>query len=167
MPPDSEPVPSPQKLFRLWDAGLIPREEFQRLMAVHARELIEEMEQARKHPVLAWMHQLFNRREAARWSGGHGEHVVREILLALAEEEGFPPARWLWNASHPHVPLHVFFRVRELPRFRILKLSARAQAATVEIEHGGSDTAPPVREEFHLRRQRGMRLMVERRVMLG
>jgi hypothetical protein len=43
MTPASEPVPSPQKLFRLLDAGQISREEFQRLMAVHARELIEEM----------------------------------------------------------------------------------------------------------------------------
>lgn len=167
MPPTSEPVPSPQKLFRLLDGGHISREEFQRLMAVHARELIEEMEQARKNPVMAWMHQLFNRREAARWAGGHGETVVREILLALAEEEGFPPSRWLWNASHPHVPLHVFFRARELPRFRFLKLRASSQAVTVEIEHGGSDTAPPVREEFYLRRYRDTRLVVERRVLLG
>ena len=167
MSPSTEPVPSPQKLFRLLDAGQISREEFQRLMAVHARELIEEMEQSRKNPVMAWMHQLFNRREAARWSGGHGETLVREILLALADEESFPPSRWLWNASHPHVPLHVFFRAREMPRFRFVKLRASAQAVTVEIEHGGSDTAPPVREEFYLRRYRDMRLMVERRAMLG
>jgi len=167
MPPSSESFPSPQKLFRLWDAGHISREEFQRLMAVHARELIEEMETARKNPLLAWMHQLFNRREAARWAGGHGEDLVREILLALADEESFPPARWLWNATHPHVPVHVFFRAREVPRFRFLRLRAYPQAVTVEIEHGGSDTAPPVREEFHLRRHRGSRLMVERRVMLG
>lgn len=136
-------------------------------MAVHARELIEEMEQARKNPVIAWMHQLFNRREAARWAGGHGEALLREILLALAEEDRFPPARWLWNASHPHVPLHVFFRTRELPRFRFLKLRASSQSVTVEIEHGGSDTAPPVREEFLLRRGRNTRLLVERRIMLG
>lgn len=167
MLPSPEPVPSPQKLFRLWDAGSISREDFHRLMAVHARELIEEMEQAKKNPLMAWMHQLFNRREAARWAGGHGEALVREILFALADEESFPPSRWLWNATHPHVPLHVFFRAREMPRFRFLKLRATSQAVTVEIEHGGSDTAPPVREEFYLRRYRNMRLMVERRDMLG
>ncbi|MBL9131373.1 MAG: hypothetical protein JNG86_09250, partial [Verrucomicrobiaceae bacterium] len=105
-----EPVPTPLQLFRLWDAGRITREDFQRQMAVHARELIEEMEHAHANPLIARFYQLLNRREAATWARKHGEALVREILCALAEEHHFPPARWLWNAAHPHIPLDCFFR---------------------------------------------------------
>ena len=161
-----EPVPTPQQLFRLWDSGRLSREEFQRLMAIHAKEIIEEMEQAHANPLVARFYQLMNRREAAKWARKHGEGLIREILCALGDEETFPPARWLWNAAHPHIPLDTFFRTRGTPVFRFLKLDAAPQAVTLVVEHGGTETLGPQREQFYMRRNRGTRLIVERRALL-
>ncbi len=165
-PPQTTPVPPPLQLFRLYDAGALSREEFQRCMAVHARELIVEMEQAHRNPLVAAYHTLLNRREAAKWIRKHGEPLLREVLAALAEEDGFPPAKWLWNALHPHIPAHVFFRVRGSPVFRFQKMDAAPQAVKLVVEHGGTETLPPQVEEIYLRRSRQARLLVERRVML-
>lgn len=162
----AESVPTPLQLFRLLENGGITREEFQRLMAVHARELIQEMEHAHKNPLVARIFQVFNRREAARWARKHGETLIREILCALAEEERFPPARWLWNAAHAHIALDCFFRTRGTPVFRFLKVDAVPQAVTVVVEHGGTETLGPQREQFFLRRNRTGRLLVERRMLV-
>lgn len=161
-----DPVPTPQQLFRWFDSGHISRAEFQQAMAVHAREIIQEMEQAHANPLVAKFNELLNRREAWKWARKHGEVVMREILCALMDEERFPPARWLWNAAHPHIPLHCFFRTRGTPVFRFLEMNVRPQLITVLIEHGGSETLPPAREQFILRRNRSTQLNVERRDLL-
>ncbi|MBE7497631.1 MAG: hypothetical protein HS117_22010 [Verrucomicrobiaceae bacterium] len=167
MPPAADSIPTPLELFRLLDCGGISRAEFQQLMAVHAREIIQEMEHAHANPLMARLYQLLNRREAAKWARKHGEALIREILCALAEEPGFPPARWLWNAAHAHIPLDCFFRTRGTPLFRFVKLDAVPQAVTLVIEHGGTDTMLPLQEQFYLRRNRAARLCVERRVVMG
>jgi len=159
----TEPVPTPQQLFRWLDSGRITPEEFRAAMAVHAKELIEEMEQGHKNPLVAKFNELMNRREAWRWARKHGEIVVREILCALMDEERFTPARWLWNAAHPHVPLHCFFRTRGTPVLKFLELTVNPQSVTVLVEHGGSETMAPVKEHFYLRRNRRTQLFVERR----
>lgn len=161
-----EPVPTPQQLFRWLESGRISREEFRTAMAVHARELIEEMKEAHANPLVAKFNELMNRREAWRWARKHGEALIREVLCALMDEERFIPAKWLWNAAHPHVPLHCFFRTRTLPLLRILEMNVQPQAVTLVIEHGGNDTVPAVREQFFLRRNRRTQLFVERRVLL-
>ncbi|MCB1279751.1 hypothetical protein [Prosthecobacter sp.] len=161
-----DPVPTPQQLFRWLDSGRITREEFRAAMAVHAGEIIQEMEQAHSNPLVAKFNELMNRREAWKWSRRHGELLMREILCALMDEERFAPARWLWNAAHPHIPLHCFFRVRGTPLLRFLEMKVQPQNVTVVIEHGGSDTLPPTREQFFLRRNRQRMLLVERRDLL-
>lgn len=161
-----DPVPTPQQLFRWLDSGRITREEFRTAMAVHTNELIQEMEQEHANPLVAKINQLLNRREAWKWSRKHGEALIREILCALMDEERFPPARWLWNAAHPHIPLHCFFRTRGTPLFRFVELHARPQIITLLIEHGGSETLQPTREHFTLRRSRSTQLYVERRELL-
>ncbi len=161
-----DPVPTPQQLFRWLDSGHISRADFQQAMKVHARELIQEMEQAHANPLVAKFNELLNRREAWKWSRQHGELVLREILCALMDEERFPPARWLWNAAHPHIPLHCFFRTRGTPLLRFLELTVQPQAVTVLIEHGGSETLPPTREQFSLRRNRQRTLVVARRELM-
>lgn len=165
MPP-SEPVPTPQQLFRWLDSGAISREEFRKAMAVHTGELIEEMEEAYANPLVAKFNELLNRREAWKWARKHGEALIREILCALMDEERFLPAKWLWNAAHPHVPLHCFFRTRALPMMRFVEMTVQPQAVTLIIEHGGREDAPPVREQFFLRRNRSTQLFVERRLLL-
>jgi hypothetical protein len=49
----TDPVPTPQQLFRWLDNGRITPEEFRQSMAVHAREIIQEMEQAHTNPLVA------------------------------------------------------------------------------------------------------------------
>lgn len=161
-----DPVPTPQQLFRWLESGRITREEFREAMAVHTRELIQEMEQAHTNPLVAKFNELMNRREAWKWARRHGEVVIREILCALMDEERFSPARWLWNAAHPHVPLHCFFRTRGTPLMRFIELTVQPQMVTVLIEHGGSETLPATREQFILRRNRRTQLFVERRDIL-
>lgn len=161
-----DPVPTPQQLFRWLDSGRISREEFRTAMAVHAGEIIQEMEQAHANPLVAKFNELMNRREAWKWSRKYGEVVLREILCALMDEERFSPARWLWNAAHPHIPLHCFFRTRGTPVLRFLELTVRPQNATVLIEHGGTETLSPTRERFHLRRNRQRTLLVEHRELI-
>ncbi|WP_395736811.1 hypothetical protein [Prosthecobacter sp.] len=161
-----DPVPTPQQLFRWLDSGRISREEFRTAMAVHAGELIQEMEQAHANPLVAKFNELMNRREAWKWSRRHGEVVMREILCALMDEEQFTPARWLWNAAHPHVPLHCFFRTRGTPVLRFEEMTVHPQNASVLIEHGGSETLAPAREKFYFRRNRQGILFVERRERL-
>ncbi len=161
-----DPVPTPQQLFRWFDSGRITREEFRTAMAVHTNEIIEEMEQAHANPLVAKFNELMNRREAWKWSRKHGEALIREILYVLMDEERFTPARWLWNAAHPHIPLSCFFRTRGTPMLRFLEMNVRPQIITVLIEHGGSETLQPTREQFTLRRNRQTRLMVERRELM-
>lgn len=161
-----DPVPTPQQLFRWLDSGRITREEFRTAMAVHTNEIIQEMEQAHANPLVAKFNELMNRREAWKWSRKHGELLMREILCALMDEERFAPARWLWNAAHPHIPLHCFFRTRGTPVLRFLEMKVQPQNVTILIEHGGSETLAPTREQFLLRRNRQRTLLVERRDLM-
>lgn len=156
-------VPTPRELFRRLDAGLISREEFQAAMAVHARELIQEIEEDHLNPVMAYLENLKARAVAMKLSIQYGEKLIREVLFALSMQETFPPARFLWNASHMHVPLHCFFRIGREPVFRIIRLNYTAQSALVEVEHGSADRAMARREEFTLRRNRRGELLVEQR----
>lgn len=161
-----DPVPTPQQLFRWLDSGRISKEDFRAAMAVHARELIQEMEQYHANPLVAKFNELLNRREAWKWARKHGEALIREILCALMDEERFTPARWLWNAAHPHVPLHCFFRTRGTPLMRFLEMDVHPQSVTLVVEHGGSETLAPTKERFNLRRNRQTQLLVERRQIL-
>ena len=161
-----DPVPTPQQLFRWLDNGHITREEFRTAMAIHAGEIIQEMEQAHSNPLVAKFNELMNRREAWKWSRRHGELLMREILCALMDEERFPPARWLWNASHAHIPLHCFFRTRGTPLLRFLEMTVHPQNITVLVEHGGTETLAPAKERFFLRRNRQRILLVERRELM-
>ncbi len=128
----TDPVPTPQQLFRWLDSGRITREEFRTAMAVHAVEIIQEMEQAHANPLVAKFNELMNRREAWRWARKHGEQLIREILCVLMDEDRFSPAKWLWNAAHPHIPLHCFFRTRGTPVLRFVEMTVQG-GAFVEV----------------------------------
>jgi exonuclease VII small subunit len=164
MTPPAPGVPTPRELFRQLDAGLISREEFQNAMRVHAEELIEEMEDAKLNPLLAMWEDVRNRATALKLSLQHGEARVREVLSALSMLDDFPPARFLWNATHPHVPLHCFFRSRREPTFRIVRLQSASQAISVEVEYGSADRPLATRELISFRRNRRGEMNLERRV---
>ncbi len=129
------------------------REEMQALMAVHARELIQEMEEDYQNPAAAWIETLLARRAASRLVKRHGAALLREVLSALAEIPDFPPAGYLWNASHPDVPVHCFFRIRREPIFRILSLEmGSAGGVQLLVEHGAAAKGKTTRRNIVLAR---------------
>ena len=145
-------IPTPRQIFASFERGEIEREELHALMALHARELIQEMEEDYQNPAAAWIEGLRARRAASRLLRQHGARVLREVLVALADVPDFPPARYLWNAAHPDVPLHCFFRMRREPVFRILSLEAKAGEFRVLTEHGEAARRKGLRRTFLLKR---------------
>lgn len=154
-------IPTPNQLFALYERGEIEREELQALMAVHARELIGEMEEDYQNPAAAWMEGLLARRAAGRLTRRHGGRLVREVLIALGGVPDFPPVRHLWNAAHPDVPLHCFLRVRREPVFRILEMVHKSDTIEVLIEHGQSGRGRGTRQRFLLKRDDSWHLRAE------
>jgi hypothetical protein len=154
-------LPSPIQLFAQFERGEIELGELHALLALHARELIAEMEEDYQHPAAAWLEGLLARRAVRQLVRRHGGRLLREVLMALAELEDFPPARYLWNASHPDVPLHCFLRMRREPVFRIVQLGQRADAVQVTVEYGDEIQGKLRRANFLLKRDRGWHLRVE------
>ena len=161
------PPPTPRQLFRLLDRGAITREQFREAMAVHARQIIGEMEEVRRNPLASWVETLRNKRAAARLVHRHGEPVVREILVALSDLADFPLANWLWNADSPRVPLHCFLRSRHEPVFRVLQIVSIPMEWTVTVEHGSAERKRSVRERFVIVRDRFSAMFVQERKTLG
>ncbi len=145
-------IPTPTEIFSRFERGEIDRDELQALMALNARELIAEMEEDYRNPVEAWIEQLLSRRLATRMSRKYGGRVVREALHALSELRDFPPARHLWNAMHPDVPLHCFFRMRRAPVFRMVFLERKGDSVHVETQHGVPGSGEIITSKFTLRR---------------
>ena len=145
------------------DQGSISREQFREAMAVHARNLIVEIEEVHQNPVAAWLEGLQNKRAAARLAKVHGEILVREILLALSEIPDFPLTSSLWDADRPEIPLHCFFRSSQEPVFRILSIAASTYLFTVRIEYGAADKAATTKEKLTFSRDRLGRLTLRER----
>jgi hypothetical protein len=154
---------SPPELFELFERGEIEREELQALMAVHARELIREMEEDHQNRAAAWLEGVRSRRAAARLVSRHGGRLVREILVALSAVRDFPPAGRLWNAGHADVPLHCFLRIRRRPVFRIAaiqRLGDSPDCFEVLVEHGEPGRGKAESRRFVLKRDESWRLRV-------
>lgn len=153
-------IPSPNELFARFERGEIEREELHAMMAVHARELIAEMEEDWQNPVAAMIESLLARQAVGRLVRRHGAGLLREVLTALAEVPDFPPAKYLWNAGHPDVPLHCFLRIRREPVFRINTLRDRDGAIELVTEHGPAGRGMATRRRFTLKRNHSWRLHV-------
>lgn len=145
-------LPTPPDLFRQFEAGEISREELQATMALHARDLIEEMVEVRRNPVAAYLEQLRNQAAARKLVRRHGGSELREIFSALGSIPAFPPAQLLWNASHAQVPLHCFIRMRREPVFRIIQLEIQPMKASLRVEYGENARNRTTREKIILSR---------------
>ena len=145
---------TPPQLFADFEAGLMTREQLHVAMAFHARNLIEEVAEARENPVAAWWEGVLARKFASRLAARHGERRIRAIFSALAEVPDFMPAQWLWNAHHPDVPLFCFLRLRKEPIFRLANVVNDAGIVTVTIEYGAAEKHETTREEFTLAHKR-------------
>lgn len=154
-------IPTPSQLFARFERGEIDRDELQALMAMHARELIAEMEEDHQNPAAAWLETLLARRAMGKLTRRHGSKLIRDVLVALSEAPDFPPARFLWNASHPDVPLHCFLRMRRAPVLRIAGMDAGPEEVSVIIEHGDPGRGRASRRLFTLRRDDCWRLRVQ------
>lgn len=156
-------IPPPNQILASFERGEMEREEMHALMALHARELIREMEEDYQNPATAWIESLLARRAAGRLVRRHGARLIREVLGALAEVENFPPARFLWNAAHADVPLHCFLRVRREPVFRILTLDSKAGEIQVAVEYGSAGKGQGTRRTFLLKRDDSWKLKAQPR----
>jgi hypothetical protein len=153
-------IPTPNQLFAQYERGEIERGELHALLAVHARELIREMEEDHQNPAAAWIEGLLARQAVRSLVRRHGHRLLREVLVALSELPDFPPASYLWNASHPDVPLHCFLRIRREPVFRITRLVTRDQGVELIVEHGAAGRGRGTRQILMLRRDTQWRLKV-------
>ena len=153
-------IPTPDQLFARFERGEIERAELQALMALHARELIAEMEEDYQNPAAAWLEGLLARRMMGRLVRRHGSRLMREILVAIAAVPGFEPSRRLWNAAHPDVPLHCFLRMRREPVFRINNVDHQPEEISVVVEHGGAGRGQASKRCFVLRRDERWNLRV-------
>jgi hypothetical protein len=159
-PPRQAMIPTPKQLFAQYDRGEIERPELHAMLAVHARELIREMEDDHQNPATAWIEGMLARKAVRSLTRRHGKHLLREVLVALSEIPDFPPACRLWNASHPDVPLHCFLRIRREPVFRILRMVVRDEIVELIVEHGAAGRGRGTQQSFMLRRDNQWRLKV-------
>ncbi|MEC5125359.1 hypothetical protein VSU19_01245 [Verrucomicrobiales bacterium BCK34] len=158
--------PTPPHLFRQYENGEISREELQATMALHARGLIEEMEEANKNPKTSYLERLRNHAAVRKIVKKHGRAVLRESLAVLGDIADFPPAQILWNASHGSVPLHCFIRSRIEPVFRITRFDVQPMFLTMEVEYGAHAKDRTTRESFLLQRNAALKLELAERIQL-
>lgn len=144
----------PHRLVALFERGGITRAQLQAAMNVHQQRLLMEIAEARKSPVLSFLDEKLSRYTASRLERRHGEKIIRMVLRALADIDDFPPADLLWNAEHPDVPLHCFFRLRREPVFRLISLTVDPLGVKVVIEHGRAAKRHTTRQEIQLLRDR-------------
>lgn len=132
-------------------------------MAVLARDLIDEMEDANQNPKTSYLERLRNFAAVRKLAKGHGTKLVREVLMALGEIEGFPPAQILWNAGHKDVPLHCFIRSKIEPVFRIKRMDVQPMEITLDVEYGAHDKKKTTRETIVLERDAMLTLSLRER----
>lgn len=150
-------LPLPPELFARFERGEIERDELHRLMALHACEIIEEMEEDYQNPAAAWWEGMLARRAMHRLQRVHGAPLLRDVLLALSASD-FPAARYLWNADHPDVPLHCFLRMKRKPIFRLLSVHESGKDCIAVFESDGPEGEKPVKHRVSLIRDRFWKL---------
>lgn len=125
---------TPRQLVARFERKEIDRDEFQAMMAVHQRELIREIEEDHQNPLAAWLESRLAKSSVKKLLRKHTPYQIREVMTALSEAPGFPLAKYLWNAAHPDIPLHCFFRIRKEPVFQILSMKSVGDTVEVHLE---------------------------------
>lgn len=125
---------TPRQLALKFERGEIDRMEFQAMMAIHQRELIREIAEDHQNPLAAWIESRLAKSVVKKLLRKHTALQIREVLVALSELPGFPLAKYLWNAAHPDIPLHCFFRIRKEPVFQILSMQAVGDTVELHME---------------------------------
>ena len=153
-------LPTPTQIFAQYERGEIGFAAVNEMMGLHAKGLIEEMEEDYRNPAAALLEYLLTKRATVRLVNKHGERRLREVFHALSEVKDFAPANLLWNALHLDVPLHCFLRMRREPVFRLVSLTESGSWLIVVIEHGPRPKSRVIRRKFLLQRNPAGKLRV-------
>ena len=74
------PFPTPPNLIIQWQEGKIEREEMQRLMGEHQKELLKEVDYFHSNPILGYIEGLRNKRAARLLINEHGEAQILSLI---------------------------------------------------------------------------------------
>lgn len=159
-------LPTPPELIHQFETGEISREELQATMALHARDLIEEMVDDHENPIKAYIERMRNKSAVKKLTRQHGGSRVREIFTAMGQITDFPPAHLLWNASHQGMPLYCFVRMKAEPIFRIKQMDVSSMRVVVSVEYGENDKQNMSKETLVLQRDPKMKLQLTERTVL-
>lgn len=148
----------------MFESGEISREELHASINVHAKALVDEMVEEHNNPIAAYLEQLRNRRAAKKLIRNNGEALVREILVALANDRTFPLAGLLWNAHHEDVPIFCFLRATHPPVLKITEIIDHPRVVVAKLSYG-SEPKKLLRATITLRRDWQGLLKVEQHAL--
>jgi len=156
-------LPTPSKLFDWYEKGELTRKQWLAAMSLHFDDVIHEIQEDARNPILAKLETVLATRASKKLLHNTTETELREVLLALAELDDFPPANLLWNADQWDIPLHCFIRQRREPIFRINNLNITRNHAKITLQHGSSNKKQTTHETIRLQRNYLGQLILETR----
>lgn len=154
---------SPNRLFALYDAREITREQWVEGMRQHFLLCFEEIEEDLTNPKLALLERWRCRTAAKSLLKHHTEAELREVFMALSFIDDFPPATYLWNADQLETPMYCFLRERREPVLRFIEVQISRMRAHVTIEYGNLKKKERVQERIEMRRNWQGVMVVESR----
>lgn len=154
---------SPNRLFALYGAGEITREQWREGMRQHFLLCFEEIQEDLSNPKLALLERWLCRAAAKHLLKHHTEAELREIFMALSFIDDFPPSTYLWNADQLESPMYSFLRERREPVLRFIEVQISRMKAHVTIEYGNLKKKERVQECIGLRRNWKGIMVVESR----
>ena len=143
---------SPTRLFTLYEAREITREQWLEGMRQHFLLCFEEIEEDLSDPKLAFLERWRCRAAAKQLLKYHTEAELREVFVALSFIDDFPPATYLWNADQLESPMYCFLRERREPVLRFIEVQISRMTAHVTIEYGNLKKKERVQESIGMRR---------------
>lgn len=154
---------SPPRLLKLYQSGRITRAQWLEAMRLHFLLALKEIQEDRSEPKRAKLETWRCKNAARRLLREHTQAELREVFMALAELDDFPPATYLWNADQLDVPLHCLLREKREPVLRFSNVIIRRLTAELTIEYGGIKKKDRIRESITLRRDWRGTMTVESR----
>lgn len=151
-PMSSSYLLSPNRLFALYDAKEITREQWIEGMRQHFLLSFVEIEEDRSNPKMALLERWRCHAAAKHLLKHHTEAELREVFVALSFIDDFPPATFLWNADQLESAMYCFLREKREPVLRFLDVQISRLTAQVTIEYGNLKKNERVQERIGMRR---------------
>jgi len=154
---------SPNRLFALYDAREITREQWIEGMRQHFLLCFKEIEEDFSDPDMAFLERWRCSAAAKALLKKHTEAELREVFMALSLIDDFPPATYLWNADQLETPMYCFLREKREPVLRFIEVQITRMTARVMVEYGNLNKKERVRERIRLQRDWKGIMVVESR----